>query len=237
MLASELIRSLEKRAPPELALENDMVGYLGDHDPDELEINRVQVMLDILPGHYPSLLDADLVICHHPPLFEVDFPVYVMHSNWDIVKGGANDALAEFLNLDVQDIFDKETGIGRICTTSVSFKEFFKRVVISLPAPHFNLMNCDLDEEIEKIAVISGFGLSKPEYMKLAHDNQIDLLLSGDINHRTALLARILDLRVIDASHYATEIPGVIKLGELVSSLGVETQMIDGEVPWYTIKL
>lgn len=237
MLASELFKLLEEKVPPELALKDDKIGYFGGEDPDELEVNKVQVSLDILPGHDPSKLGADLLICHHPPLCEVEFPVYVIHSNWDIVEGGANDALAECLNLKVLDVLDEKTGIGRICSTSVTFEDFIKRVAISIPSPHINLVNCELDKIIKKVGIVSGFGLKNPEYIELAHDKQVDLFLSGDINHQTALLAKGLELCVIDATHYATEIPGVIKLGELVSDWGVETHLIHGGVPWYTIKL
>lgn len=237
MLASELIKSIEKMVPPYLALKDDKIGYLGGDDPDELEIDKVQVLLDMMPDYDPANSGADLLICHHPPLHQPEFPVYVIHSNWDVVKGGANDALAESLKLEVLDVLDKKTGIGRICSTSTTIKYFIKRIANSLPVHHINMINSPPQKKIEKVGLVAGFGLKNPEYINLAHDNQLDLLLSGDMNHKTAFLAGNLGLSILDATHYATEIPGLIKLCKLVSDLGVETQLLQSEVPWNTIKL
>lgn len=237
MLASDLFYEIEKKVPQHLALKNDKVGYFGPDNPDEIEINKVQVLLDIMPDYDPSKSGTDLVVCHHPPLFKPEFPVYVAHSNWDIVKGGANDALAECLKLWVLDVFDKETGVGRICSTVTTFKEFIKRVGVSLPIKQINIINNDPDKIIKKVVVVSGFGLKNPEYIKLSHLNQVDLFLSGDINHHSALLAKSLGISVVDASHYATEVPGLIKLSELVSEMGVETELVNGAVPWKTVRI
>ena len=237
MLATELIKSIEKKVPPYLALKDDKIGYFGRENPDELEINKVHVLLDIMPHYKPSQVGADLTICHHPPIILPEFPVYVIHSNWDVIKGGANDALAESLNLEVVEDLDKKTGIGRICTTSITIKDFIKRIASSLPVHHINMINSPPKKKIEKVGLVAGFGLKNPEYVKLAHDNQVDLLLSGDINHKTALIAGNLGLSILDATHYATEIPGLIKLCNLVSNLGVETELIHSDVPWNTVKL
>ena len=50
-----------------------------------------------------------LIITHHPPLFTPKTPTYTIHSNWDIIDGGANEALANTLKLEVIDYFDKKT--------------------------------------------------------------------------------------------------------------------------------
>lgn len=236
MLAYELFKALEEIAPPHLALKNDKIGYLGPGNPHKMEINKVQVRMDVLPGHDPYKSGSDLVICHHPPLFEPDFPVYVVHSNWDVVKGGANDALAECLKLWVLDVFDKETGIGRICSTVTTLKKFIKGISSSIPTDHIKIINNN-EKIIKKIAAVSGFGLNNPEYIKLAHEKNVDLYLSGDLTHKSALLAKELGLCVIDATHHATEIPGLIRLSNLISKLGVKTELIDDGVPWKTVKI
>ena len=50
-------------------------------------------------------------------------------SNWDIINGGANEALAETLKLNVISPFDKTTNIGRICKTDKSFGDFEKDIL------------------------------------------------------------------------------------------------------------
>jgi len=237
MLASELFLLLDEKVPPELALENDRIGYFGDDDPDKLEVDKVQVLLDLLPCHDLSKLDAELVICHHPPLFKPRFPVFVIHSNWDIVKGGANDALAEHLGLRIRDVFDENTGIGRICWTSTNMGDFIKKLASSLETNHIKMINNHPPEVIRKVALVSGFGLNKPDYVGLAHKKKVDLFLSGDLTHQTALLDKNLGVNVLDATHYATEIPGLVKLCKLVSEFGLETELVPDRVPWNTIKL
>jgi len=236
MLAHEFFKAIEEIVPPNLALKNDKIGYLGPDNPQKIEINRVQVRMDILPEHDPREAGSDLVICHHTPLFEPDFPVYVIHSNWDIVKGGANDALAECLKLWVLDVFDKKTGIGRVCSTVTTLDKFIERVSSSIHTDHINVVT-NHQKIIKKIAVVSGFGLSSPEYIILACKKNVDLLLSGDLTHKNALLAKKLGICVIDATHHATEIPGLIKLSNLISKLGVKTELIDDGIPWKTIKI
>lgn len=236
MLASELFEAIEKIAPPYLAISHDKIGYLGPGNPEKMEIKRVHVRMDVLPWHDPFKGGVDLVICHHPPLFEPDFPVYVVHSNWDIVNGGANDALAECLKLWVLEVLDEKTGIGRICSTVTHIGEFIERVSSSIPSGYINMVGRQ-HGIIKKVAVVSGFGLNNPEYVYLAHKKGADVYLSGDLTHQSALLAKNLGLCVIDATHHATEVPGLIRLSELISNLGIKTEFINDNVPWRTIRI
>ena len=236
MLASELFKAIDKIAPPYLALKNDKIGYLGPEIPDEMEIDKVQLKMDVFPWDDPSKCDSNIVICHHPPLFEPDFPVYVVHSNWDIVNGGANDALAECLNLWVLDVLDEKTGIGRICSTVTTIEKFIRIISGAISTDHINVIGSP-GEIIKKVAVVSGFGLNNRDYINSAHKKGVDVYLSGDLTHKSAILAEKLGLCVIDATHHATEIPGLIKLCGFISGLGVKTEFVDEGVPWKTIKI
>ena len=236
MLAFELFEAIEEIAPYNLALKNDKIGYLGPEISKKMEINKIQVKMDILPGDDPFKYGYDLVICHHPPLFEPDFPLYVVHSNWDIVKGGANDALADCLKLWVLDVLDEKTGIGRICSTVTTIENFIKAISGAIPTDHIKIAG-NPKKNIKKVAVVSGFGLNNLDYVNLAHEKNVDVYLSGDLTHQSALLARKLELCVIDATHHATEVPGMMKLCELISKLGVKTEFMDNGVPWRTVKI
>ena len=161
MLASELFELLESKVPPKLALKDDKVGFIGPGRPDEIEVEKAAVFLDIISGNDLNRLDADLVVCHHPPLFPPTIPTYIIHSNWDIVQGGANDALAESLKLDVTDVLDEKTGIGRICATecSLSLDDFIQTVSQVIDADNIRIVKGN-NNVIEKVAIISGFGLN-----------------------------------------------------------------------------
>ncbi|NYB52109.1 MAG: Nif3-like dinuclear metal center hexameric protein [Methanobacteriaceae archaeon] len=232
MLASELFQSLEKKVPLKLALKDDKVGFIGPGLPSEIEVEKVEVILDVLPETDLESREVDLLVCHHPPLFPPTIPTYIIHSNWDIVQGGANDALAHSLKLKASHVLEDETGIGRICETDCSLDDFTKNVFDSIDVDYIRIVPGN-NNRIKKVALISGFGLN-PHYIKLASEKGADLLLSGDLTHPGSILARKLGINLVDATHQATEIPGLIKLCQIFSDLGVKAHLNFSEMPWKT---
>jgi len=248
MLASELFQYIEEEVPLKLALKDDPVGFIGPGHPEKIEVENALVVLDLIPGLVPETTDADLLVCHHPPLFTPTIPTYIIHSNWDIVQGGACDALAESLQLEVTDILELETGIGRICNskrrgnskrignskkssnTRYNLEEFLRNVSRSIPVDNINLVNGNKNS-LKKVAIISGFGLN-PHYIQLASEKGVDLLLSGDLTHPGSILARKLGITLVDATHQATEVPGLIRLCQLIGKLGIKTDYLDPGKPW-----
>jgi len=228
MLASELFKMIESRVPMELALSTDTVGFIGPGNPETIEVNKVLVVLDY--HRELELEDWDLVVSHHPPLVKPNIPTYVIHSNWDIVQGGANDALAESLKIKVLDVFDTKTGIGRICSADISLEDFLINVADVLKTEQLNVVRKD-DGHIGKLAIVSGFGLN-PEYIQLAYDKGVDLFLSGDLTHKGALTAIKLGIFVVDATHQATEVPGLIRLCRLISEFGLTVEFEYPQMPW-----
>ncbi|BDZ70825.1 Nif3-like dinuclear metal center hexameric protein [Methanobacterium petrolearium] len=232
MLASELFKIIEDKVPLSLALTDDKVGFIGPGHPDEIEVENVAVILDIHPETDPNSEEADLLVCHHPSLFPPTTPTYIIHSNWDIVQGGANDALADSLKLDVIDVLEEETGIGRICKEEFTLDGFVGRVFDSLDVDHIRIVQ-GKESKIEKIALISGFGLN-PHYIKLASKKGVDLLLSGDLTHPGAVLAQRFGINLVDATHHATEIPGLVKLCQMLNELGLNADVNYTNKPWDT---
>jgi dinuclear metal center YbgI/SA1388 family protein len=230
MLASELFQTIEKEVPLELALGDDPVGFIGPVHPEKIEVENVSVLLDFIPGK--EIPETDLLVCHHPPLFPPHFPTYIIHSNWGIVQGGANDALAESLQLDVEGTLESETGIGRICSVDCTIDDFLEIVSTALPVDHLRVVK-GKQCELKKIAIISGFGLN-PHYIKLASEMGSDLLLSGDLTHPGSVLAQKLGINLVDATHQATEFPGLMKLVWLLNELGGNAHIEHTKKPWET---
>ena len=104
MKLKEIIKFLENEIPKELALQTDNIGLQGKYDLD-VEINSIKIYMDLFAEDDEFLKDT-LIITHHPPLFKPKTPTYTIHSNWDIIKGGANEALANTLDIEVTDYFD-----------------------------------------------------------------------------------------------------------------------------------
>ncbi|MDR2830329.1 MAG: Nif3-like dinuclear metal center hexameric protein [Methanobrevibacter sp.] len=234
MKVIELIKIIEDLIPKELALKDDKVGYLQQNS--NINIEKIKVVMDLYPKDDLNSNENELFITHHHPLFIPKTPTYVIHSNWDVISGGANDALAKILDLKVLDNFDKKNGIGRICSCQLNFKEFLKLVSEKLSLPNINVVN-PLDDDVvpDKIAIVSGFGLSNMEYVKLVKKKNVSLFLSGDLIHKVAILGGDLDICLIDANHHKSEIPGLIELYNLISTIGLDTELIIQNIPWKTI--
>ena len=224
MKLKEIIEFLDEKIPPYLAMDHDEVGFKGDYDLNE-DINSIIVYMDLLPEDDLDCKNT-LIVTHHPPLFVPKTPTYTIHSNWDIIDGGANDALAKTLKLKVSNYFDDETGIGRICKTSQKFIELKKQILDNFSNVRI-VNNLDDDKVIENIGIISGFGLKNPEYILLAKNKDIDILISGDLTQETAILARNLGITLIDINHHESEIPGLYALGDVLKELKINVGIVD----------
>ena len=224
MELEKIVKFLDEKIPPDLALNSDKVGFLRDYDLSQ-DIQLIKVYMDLFPEE-DCFEESVLVITHHPPLFQPVTPTYVIHSNWDIITGGANEALACELNLKVVDVFDSETNIGRVCESEYTFKELSE--IILNKFNDVNVVNRpDLSKKIRKIGVISGFGLKNPEYIRLAIEKEVDLLISGDLTQETAVLAINLDLTVVDLKHHCSEVPGLYYLKTIIDELGVRCELVN----------
>lgn len=115
---ADLIEELETIAPPDLADADDRIG-LQVGDPDS-EVRRICVTVDTSGPVIDEAIGrkADLIVAHHPliyhPLQQVstspvarrvtkliraNTSLFVMHTNYDSVPGGINDALASKLGV------------------------------------------------------------------------------------------------------------------------------------------
>lgn len=224
MKLKNIIGFLNEKIPENLALDFDNVGLMGDYDLNQ-NITSIKVFMDILPED-DNMGENTLIITHHPPLFTPKTPTYTIHSNWDIINGGANEALANTLKLEVIDYFDKKTKIGRICKSDYTFKELKNIILENFKNPR--IVN-DLNDakEIKKIGIISGFGLKNPEYIELAKENSLDILISGDLTQQTAILAKNISITLIDLYHHESEIPGLYELANILNELNIKIEVID----------
>lgn len=222
MKLGEIIEFIDEKIPKSLALDTDEVGFKSDYDLSH-DITSIKVYMDLLEEDDENP-ENTLIITHHPPLFIPKTPTYTIHSNWDIIDGGANDALARALKLEVVDYFDKTRKIGRICSANMNFCKL-KRIILD-NFENVRIVNEPDDEKtMTKIGVISGFGLKNPEYIGLSKD--LDVLISGDLTQETAILAKNLKITLIDLGHHESEIPGLYALGDILKELNVDVEVIN----------
>lgn len=224
MKLKDIIEFLNEKIPESLALDNDEVGFKRGYDLNQ-EIRYIKLYMDLLPRHDVHCEDT-LIITHHQPLFAPKTPTYTIHSNWDIIDGGANDALAEILGLEVLDYFDDSTKIGRVCRSNRTFIDLKKTIMEKFT--NVRIANSLNDEDIVKeVGIISGFGLKNPNYIRLAKNKNLDILISGDLTHECAILANNLKITLIDLNHHESEVPGLYVLGDVLSELDVDIEIID----------
>ena len=109
-----------------------------------------------------------------------------------------------------------QLGLGRVGELSapVSMEGFMDIVKNSLNVPALKYTG-DSQTVVRKVAVCGGSGAS---LIHLAVFSGVDVLLTGDIKYHEAQEAKALGLNLIDAGHYATEYPIVMKLAELLAN-------------------
>lgn len=224
MKLREIIEFIDEKIPKSLALSSDEIGFKKDYDMNQ-SIDSIKIYMDLLPEHDEN--DGNtLIITHHPPLFIPETPTYTIHSNWDIIEGGANDALVNALNLKIIGYFDTNTHIGRVCESNQSFLELKNTILSSFD--NVRIVNKPDDEAMAgQIGVISGFGLKNPDYITLAKDRNIKILISGDMTQQTAILAKNLGITLIDLNHHESEIPGLYALADVLKELDVNMEIIN----------
>ena len=224
MKLKEVIDYLDEKIPKSLALQTDEVGFKKDYDLSQ-DISSIKIYMDLLPED-DDVNENTLIITHHPPLFVPNTPTYTIHSNWDIIEGGANDALADALGLEVIDYFDSKTNIGRICKSNQKFCELKRNILDNFS--DVRIVN-DLDDEkpINRVGIISGFGLKNPEYIRLSKSKDLDILISGDLTQETAILEKNLGMTLIDLNHHESEVPGLYALGDILKEIDIDIEVID----------
>ena len=235
MFANDIFNIIDELVPRRYALKNDNVGYYSKTY-ENLDIKNIKVLMDLLPEDDLKCDAGDLIISHHPPLFMPKTPTYVVHSNWDIINGGSNDALAFYLGLKPISVFHKKTGIGRICSSTKTLDQFLALVCYKFGPENVRLVNDgDFDRMLRKIAIVSGFGLSNKVFIKVAKVRSVDAFVAGGLIHSNAILAKKLGVTLIDVSHHIIELPGLFALTQLLKNdeeIDVPVEMVDNGVPW-----
>jgi len=171
----------------------------------------------------------------------------VVHTAFDVAPGGAADTLAAALGLRDTTGFgpvqtaDAEFGIvdrggsagfvGRVGTWTGSLAELSRLVSTVLDAEP--RMSGDADRQLERVAVVPGSGAS---LIAGASAVGADALVTGDVKHHDARLARAGGLAILDPGHAATERPGVAKLYAAVAAEWDDTIDLTGvdADPWKT---
>ena len=211
----EILRMLQKLAPPELACSWDNVGLLVDAGNP---VTSILTALDITPAVVREAVenDCELIVSHHPVIFDPlrrltrdDVPTLLMqngisaicmHTNLDAAPGGVNDTLADVLGIarDGRESFAE--GCGRIGTTMPTTTAALARFCAD--TLHSGVKFVDSPRPVTRLAEVSGAGGS---YLQAAIDLGADCLVTGEAAHHIAQLAKQKGVGLVVAGHWGTE--------------------------------
>ncbi len=191
-------------------------------DPNR-EVQRVLVALDAPADAVDTAcaVGADLIITHHPVIFaplkklsahsipyrlaEKGIALIAAHTNLDKAQGGVNDTLAAVLGLT--DVTVAEDGYTRIGTLpeELTAKAFATHVAKQLDTA----VRYAGDRSVRTVAVCGGGGGDFiGDCIGLA-----DAYVTGEVKHHE-WLATANSINVVEAGHYATEVPVVDTLAQ-----------------------
>ncbi|MBR5155897.1 MAG: Nif3-like dinuclear metal center hexameric protein [Clostridia bacterium] len=230
---SKIIEELELIAPSEAKCSWDNVGLLvGD---ESQRISRVFVCLDITSENVKSAVDfgADLIISHHPLIFEPlknitestvtgsivrtlvkhNISAFCMHTNFDVADGGMNDLLAAKLGLENVRKFTPDECMGE-CGEVL---DGIGRVgVLERPMPLSDFLlhiKSVLGSKAlkyagnlnETVQTVALCSGSGGTEMYAAYHSGADVYVTADLKHDHGRIAEEIGLNIIDAGHFETE--------------------------------
>ncbi len=227
MKIKEITEKIDILAPQELAYTWDNVGLICGNEENELSGILLTLDLDLGIIDEAKMLGANLIIGHHPILFEKTNKItpsssdgqiitalienkisyFAAHTNLDIAKNGLNDLMAEKIglkNVRILEHINESEGIGRIgdAKMPVTLTELAKITKEAFNAPFVRICG-DTKKTLSKIAVNTGGGTS---LIESAINENADVLITGDYKYSQMRNCVAYGLNIIDVGHYNTEI-------------------------------
>lgn len=209
MQLSKLTKIIETKYPLELQEKWDCSGFLYQNETD---VKKVLVTLDITEKvcAYAIKNEVDLIISHHPLIFQnyfasyeyirmifqklyaANISIYGMHTNFDNSEDGMNTT------------FIKKLGYQPLQT--LGMLKFFESnqdlyQVIKNQYPYARIYN--FNSKIDKVAVCLGAGGSFVEEVK---QNGATMLISSEFKHHEILYAKENNITLVDIAHQAEAI-------------------------------
>ncbi|WP_055079247.1 Nif3-like dinuclear metal center hexameric protein [Lagierella massiliensis] len=230
MKVIEVINKFEEDCPLSLQEDWDNSGVQVDFSKEVLK--GIVIGLDLSKELVDFAIEKNInfIFLHHPFFFEeiksLDFysnrgrilellvknriTVYSAHTNFDKVSFGVSNILAEKLGLKNNEVLfkeeDSENGLGKKSEIEkislFNMAEFVKDKLNLSSLVSYG----DLNEEVEKVAVMGGSGAFA---IDKCIDEKIDLLITGDIKYHDGQKALENNLSILDIGHYNSEIDSI----------------------------
>ena len=213
----DILDYLEGLYPTDTACDFDNVGLLVGDQQSKVSGAVVALDCDINTIEFAKWQKANLIITHHPVIFEPiktvresdivymlireNISVISMHTNLDVGDGGVNDALCDALNLKNIKPYIAEDGYKLKCgeTDYKSADDFAAFIRKRLDG---SVRYVDGGKPINTVLVCSGSGGG---YIEDAISGGFDALVTADIKHNVFISAINSGISLFDGGHYNTE--------------------------------
>lgn len=228
MNGRELLEKFNELCPFSMAMEGDNPGFLVGNP--EREVKKAALALDATSAVIKEAAKsgADMIVTHHPLIYrpikdvcseshigrrvleltENGISLIALHTNFDIcVMAELAAGKLGMINCKVLEVMGermgKMEGLGRMGMlpeemTIQELAEFVKRQL----ALDFVTIAGDGGKKVQKAAIATGSGKSG---IDACIKNGVQVLITGDIDHHTAVDALEMGLGLIDAGHFGTE--------------------------------
>ncbi len=251
-LVKTVLDAIDRFAPFDTCVEGDSVGLLvGSAD---VEVGRVAIALDVTSNTVMQAKAAgcDLLVTHHPAYFglleeqpedsaaalaqKLGLCIISAHTNLDAARGGVNDLLADLLGIKNVEAIGIEgeplpmARVGDLKMESAASLAAFAGKRLGVGGVKFT----ECSGEISRVAVCGGSG---GDFLVAAKNAGAQALVTGESKHHLRLLARELDVALIECGHFCTEQPVKKTLADIVASCSADTLLLDERDPAEYIKL
>ena len=219
-ILGEIVTALNQGYPFEGACSYDNVGLLVGHA--DKPVRKVLVALDVTSAVITEAkqLGADLILSHHPVIFrelkrvtdesytgqlvlslaESGIAAVALHTNFDRAERGNNDALALALGAteyqSLEDGFAAEFDLKK----EISFDDFAADVQERLADAVVRRIG---DGMVKKVITACGAGISEELIFRAKETGAV--IVTGDVKHNYATMARDLGVRLVETTHYGSE--------------------------------
>ena len=230
MKIRQLVEILETLAPSKLAQTWDNTGMsCGDLDK---EISKIMVALEPSEVVIDQAIESgvDVLITHHPLIFKPigsvvydsligrkiiklaqnNITAFSMHTNMDIAVMAHKSAdileLNDVKRLEITNIDNEKAtvyGFGSIgyLKENMSLIKCVEFIKEKLNIDNVRVIG-EIDKKVIKVAILPGSGKS---FIDIAIQEEVDVLITGDIDYHSASDARDKGISIIDAGHFETE--------------------------------
>lgn len=258
----DVIRALEAFAPMHYAFEGDSIGLQLGYPQQKVQKVFLALELNEAICREAREFGAHMVVVHHTPFFKPfkqlrddlaldqvviqlirsEMALYCAHTNLDCAPGGVNDVLARLLGLEKTTVLESSgqsepgVGLGRVgqLPEPITLQSLARKVSLALDTKVVRFCGGP-HQTVQTVACCGGSGIFLMHQAKACH---AEVLLTSDVKHHEAQQALDMGLNVIDASHYATEMPVMKTLKEylerVLPDLTFTTSQIITE-PFYTL--